>query len=727
MRGLHRWVGLTSALFGIAMAVTGVILSIDPATEAATTGSLTAPPDITVAQLAQAVSDQVPGLERIEKTANHTVIAHFATAEGFGQTYFNATTLTPIDSTPNSPFLGYIKDFHRSLFLGDFGRGVVGISALAMFVLSVSGLAMIVRKMGGWRAVISPPRSGGYQTLHLNAGRIAVIGLLIVSLTGVVMSLTTFDLIPSPTAANPELPVIQAADAALSIGDLLALQSLPLTELRELVLPYPGDATDAYSLTTSQGSGYIDPVTGQMASFAPNGPGSRLYEFIYLLHTGQGTWPIGLLLGLSMLAVPFVIASGIAMTLRRPANPLRYVKNTPALAADTIVLVGSEGATTWGFAAELSRKLAAEGHSVHVTDMNSRADTYPNGKYLFVLTATYGKGEAPTNAQHFLERLNDFRPNGMRYCVLGFGDTSFPDFCKFAKNVDAALHQTGLQQFHSYATIDRQSSQSFHSWGRTVGQSLGLNLSLDHCAETPKTTHVQLVSKRSYGQEVQAPVAILRLGTKCARSLPKHSAGDLLGVIAPGASFPRYYSLASDSRDGCIEICVRKQPGGLCSGYLADIMVGDTVEVFIKPNPEFRPAKSNAPLILVGAGVGIGPLVGFLRCNLQKRPTHLFWGGRDPSSDYLFREELDVLKTGGQITQITTAFSRIAGGGYVQGKLQSASRDLQTLIQSGAQIMVCGGRVMGTDVQSAFNELLSPIGLDVATLKQQGRYLEDVY
>ncbi len=727
LRGMHRIVGLTSALFGITLAVTGIVLSFDPVTEAATTGTLTAAPEVTVAKLAQAVNDQVPGLERIEKTANHSVIAHYATEDGFGQVYFDAQTLAPKTASPISPVLGYIKDFHRSLFLGDFGRGVVGITAFAMLVLSVSGVAMIISKMGGWRALISPPKSGRLQALHLNAGRLAVAGLLILSFTGVLLSLITFDLVPSPASGDPGSPVILAGDPPLQISELPALKSLRLSELRELVLPYPGDAADAYSLTTSQGSGYINPVTGQLVNFSNHGPSSQLYEIIFLMHTGQGAWPVGLLMGLSMLAVPFVIVSGVAMALRRLANPLRQFKNTPARVADTVVLVGSESATTWGFAAELARKLVAAGHKVHIAEMNKRAAEYPSGKFIFLITATYGMGEAPTNARHFLKRLNTFRLNHMRYSVLGFGDTSFPDFCKFAMDVDAAMLKTGMKRFHPFATIDRQSAQSFSSWGRAVGQSLGLALSLEHSPEFPKITQVQLVSKRSYGQEVQAPVAILRLGTKSARTLPKHSAGDLLGVVAPGSSFPRYYSLASDGRDGCIEICVRKQPGGVCSGFLTDIAVGDSVDVFVKPNPKFRPSNSETPLILVGAGAGIGPLVGFLRGNLQKRPAYLFWGGRDPSSDFLFREELGDLHAGGQITQITTAFSRTTGGGYVQNKLQCASQELQNLVQSGAQIVVCGGRAMGNDVQTAFNDLLLPIGLDVATLKQQRRYLEDVY
>lgn len=34
---------------------------------------------------------------------------------------------------------------------------------------------------------------------------------------------------------------------------------------------------------------------------------------------------------------------------------------------------------------------------------------------------------------------------------------------------------------------------------------------------------------------------------------------------------------------------------------------------------------------------------------------------------------------------------------------------------------------MANSVMTALNEVLSPLGIDVATLKAQGRYREDVY
>jgi len=72
------------------------------------------------------------------------------------------------------------------------------------------------------------------------------------------------------------------------------------------------------------------------------------------------------------------------------------------------------------------------------------------------------------------------------------------------------------------------------------------------------------------------------------------------------------------------------------------------VQGFIRHNPEFRPARNRKPVILIGAGTGIGPLAGFARNNRTGRAMHLWFGARHPDSDLFYRQELqDWQATGG--------------------------------------------------------------------------------
>ena len=216
---------------------------------------------------------------------------------------------------------------------------------------------------------------------------------------------------------------------------------------------------------------------------------------------------------------------------------------------------------------------------------------------------------------------------------------------------------------------------------------------------------------------------------RCAlsRVLPRFAAGDLVGILPPHDVVPRYYSLASSSADGFLEICVRKHHDGLCSSHLHALRPGDGIAAFIKPNPEFRPSRGRAPVILIEAGTGVGPLAGFVRANTRARPMHLYFGGRDPASDFLYREEMGGWIGDGRLTSLGTAFSRVADGIYVQDRLRRDADAVRGGIAAGAQIMVCGGRGMAAGVMTAFADVLAPVGLEPATLRAQGRYLEDVY
>ena len=401
---------------------------------------------------------------------------------------------------------------------------------------------------------------------------------------------------------------------------------------------------------------------------------------IYTLHTGQGAAALGLILGLSALGVPVMGASGALVWWAGRRSRPRIRGNRPAGAAQTILLVGSEGGSTWGFAATLHAALTKAGQAVHVAPMSSFApDRYSRAERIIILAATYGDGAAPASAQGFLARLAALdRPPAAPLAVLGFGDSSFPAYCAYAQAVSDAAAAKGWTALMLFDTVDRQSPQSFARWGRALGLVMGRPLELAHHVVHPKAQTLTLLSRRDYGAEVQAPTSILRF------ALPRlplwqrltgagfawFQAGDLLAVMPEGSNVPRLYSLASSSRDGFVEIVVRKQAGGLCSGQLMALAEGDTVTAFLRPNPGFHPDRGRAPLILIGAGTGVGPLAGIIRDNAPKRPIHLFFGMRHPDSDFLYGREMPVWKAEGRLTRLVTAVSRGSKASLTDGRPQ---------------------------------------------------------
>src|SRR5690606_40894553 len=104
---------------------------------------------------------------------------------------------------------------------------------------------------------------------------------------------------------------------------------------------------------TNQGDGYVDQATGSLLSYQPHDGIRRAWELIYQLHTGEGLWWLGLLLGLSALCVPLMSITGTLTWWQRRQSRPRIAENSGAQAADTIILVGSENNSTWGFASAL--------------------------------------------------------------------------------------------------------------------------------------------------------------------------------------------------------------------------------------------------------------------------------------------------------------------------------------------------------------------------------------
>jgi sulfite reductase (NADPH) flavoprotein alpha-component len=734
IRAFHRWPGLFALALVTVLALSGAALSVFPAAERL--GAPQAEKGLSVAELATRIQAAYPGVEQIRRAPSGRITAYWFEGGAPGSAVIDPATGQGVASADPDQIERWLTNLHRSLFLGDGGRIAMAAGAAAMLVLSLSGTALVARRAGGWRhwfARLRGPLSG---RLHVEIARIAVLGLFLSSATALWMTASTFDLLPDGSAA-PAFPTEVSGEMGVGVADLAVLGDTPVAELRELNFPYPSDATDVFTLKTDQGTGYLDQGTGALLNWSNLTGWERVSETVYMLHTGQGAAMLGLVLGIMALGVPAMGATGVLVWLAARRGRPRIRGNQPAGRAETILLVGSEGGSTWGFAATLHAALTDAGQSVHVAPMSGFAPArYFRAERIIVLAATYGDGDAPASAKGFLDRLSTLdRTPDAAMAVLGFGDRSFPAYCAFAQDVAAAAEAKGWAELLPFDTIDRQSPQDFARWGRALGEALGIDLELAHQPVLPAAETLTLISRRDYGADVQAPTAILRFALPRATiwqrltgaSFARFAAGDLIGIMPEGSPVPRLYSLASARRDGFVEIVVRKHPGGLCSGQLTALAPGDMVTAFLRHNPGFQPGRGRAPLILIGAGTGIGPLAGFVRGNARRRPIHLYFGMRHPDSDFFYRKEMPAWQEEGRLARLVTVVSRGARPHYVQDALRCDAAELARLIRDGARVMVCGGREMAAGVADALAEILAPTGLTPAVLKAEGRYVEDVY
>jgi sulfite reductase (NADPH) flavoprotein alpha-component len=169
--------------------------------------------------------------------------------------------------------------------------------------------------------------------------------------------------------------------------------------------------------------------------------------------------------------------------------------------------------------------------------------------------------------------------------------------------------------------------------------------------------------------------------------------------------------------------------------------VSDTLPIYIQPNKRFRlPANPDTPIIMIGPGTGVAPFRSFLherRALGHKGRNWLFFGERNSSMDYLYRDELEAMHADGHLARLDTAFSRDSDQKiYVQDRMLGNASLLWSWLQDGAGIYVCGDASrMAKDVHAALARVIEEQGAMstpaaeeyIGSLQEDHRYHRDVY
>ncbi len=245
---------------------------------------------------------------------------------------------------------------------------------------------------------------------------------------------------------------------------------------------------------------------------------------------------------------------------------------------------------------------------------------------------------------------------------------------------------------------------------------------------------------------------------------------------------PRFYTISSSSlvqpKQVAITVALsthQKPRGrvyhGLATTYLCGLKGKDQACVFIRPST-FRlpkpkrtfaaiPAAGSAaaggapsgltstsvlpPIVMVGPGTGVAPFRAFVQefgylaaRSLPVYPsTHLFFGCRHRSNDYIYSDEFEAAVQGRSLTQLHVAFSRDSEQKvYVQSHLKEHAAQVWELLSTQrAYFFVCGGTVMGRQVKECVANIavqhgnLTPQAAAefVKKLHTEGRYIQELW
>lgn len=482
---------------------------------------------------------------------------------------------------------------------------------------------------------------------------------------------------------------------------------------------------------------------------------AALAAWLLSLHGDFAQLPLPGTRDLAAAAVLVVAYAGLLLASR--SRPARLA--TDAAGSATTLVIAHASQT--GFGEELAQRTASligtSGRPVRVVALGELdARSLAAAGELLIIASTTGDGDAPDSAMAFvcdvLGREVDLRR--LRYGVLALGDSSYPRYCAFGRQLHAWLRSSGAEPLFDAIEVDDGDETALARWQREVARLAATAAPGEWCA--PEFSNWHLAGRRLLNPGSKGGPCFDLVLRPPAGGVPRWQAGDIavveprrasthvdawlaeLGVdgaamvdragrpvslreLASRSELPpvaecrgrspeqlarmlrplgtREYSIASLPDEGAIRLLVRQVRApdgtlGVGTGWLTEhAPVGTEIALRVRTNTGFHGPTDGHPLILIGNGSGMAGLRALLaqRVAAGHRRNWLVFGERCADCDFHYADDIRRWQAEGFIDRLDLAFSRDgATRVYVQDRLRAAAPMLRAWVDAGASIHVCG-------------------------------------
>ncbi|BEE05964.1 sulfite reductase [NADPH] flavoprotein alpha-component [Aeromonas veronii] len=223
----------------------------------------------------------------------------------------------------------------------------------------------------------------------------------------------------------------------------------------------------------------------------------QLGQVLSTLNTQQLAWVSGYLYGLSQAVVQPVATAGAEVA--APSGSLT-------------ILYGSQTGNAKGVATAIKAQAEARGLPVTLASM---ADYKPKQlkkeSHLLVVVSTYGEGEPPESAVDLFEQLKKGKIgklDGLKFAVLGLGDSSYEFFCQTGKDFDDFLAKAGAERIYELASLDVDYQDAAKSWGEQALNAITATLSTGAASSSVASAVQQAVGHSQYSKENPFPARL---------------------------------------------------------------------------------------------------------------------------------------------------------------------------------------------------------------------------
>ncbi len=726
-RYAHLALAIVSSVFLLLLSITGVILAVDAVNEKIPPYRVEHIETLNLAQSVTALRKVYP--EIIAISVDHNQFVSIDAIDADGNTvkgYIDPNTGRLLGPQLNkSQFIQWVTALHRSLFLKVTGRVIIGVVSFLLFLITISGIVLIVKRQQGVRHFFAKINRDFFaQYFHVVSGRLFLIPILILALTGTYLFLVRIEILKKPNQTI-EYSNKMKEDIELEVAKFSIFQNTKLVDLKTLEFPFmEGDPDEYFVLKLRDRELTINQLNGSLHKEVKY-PFTALAEELSLdLHTGKTNIIWAIVLGLASLNIVFFIYTGFVITFKRTRTKIKN-KYKPE-EAEIVILFGTENGSTLFFANQIHKQLLADGQKSLLLGMN-QYQCFPKAKHLLVFTSTYGLGTAPSNALQFEQKLNSHpQKQDVQFSVLGFGSKAYPDFCAYAREIDCLLEKQGwasrLTDLHTVNDKDVDELISWiHDWSSQATIALASAPAI-YSAKVVGLTKFKVVAKSA----VSATNTTFTLVLKPASKINMQS-GDLLAIYPAQDQRERFYSIGY--KDGMVQLVVKLFPDGFGSSFLYRLETNQTLQARVMVNPSFHFPKAANAVALIANGTGVAPFLGMISENESRTPLRLYAGFRhrnEMTAHYVdFVDEQIKL---GHLQQLELAFSREENPQYVMDLIRRDALYFVELLEKGGCVLLCGALRMQHDVEHTLNELLlAHVGKTIADYKESGQILTDCY
>ncbi|RZK41714.1 MAG: FAD-binding oxidoreductase [Pedobacter sp.] len=722
----HLALAIISSLFLVMASVTGAILAIDAIQEKMPPYRTANFEQITLAQSIPALKKEFSEISEINVDHNGFVLLKGFDDDGNDVHVYVDPTTGKVLGKPSekTAFIQWNIALHRSLFLKETGRLAMGVISFLLLLISISGLALIIQRQQQLKRFFSKVvKSYFAQYYHVVTGRLMLIPIFIIALTGTFLSMARFNLFPSHQIEHAEVKNVSEDAQQKDLKDFTLFNTTYLSEVKKIEFPFADDPEEFYNLKLKDKELLVDQFTGKIHSEVKY-PSTLLLENLSLdLHTGRTSILWAIVLGIACLNILFFIYSGFTISLKRAGTKIK--NKCKADDAEFVLLVGSENGSTLRFANAIHQQLVAQGKASYLSQLN-QYQTFPKAKHLLVFASTYGLGDPPSNGNKVIDFISKFpQKQKINFSVVGFGSHAYPDFCEFAKLVDIKLNEQGWAvPFLDLYTVDDTSAVEFTNWVKAWSTKTEIELATTPAlyAKKPKGLKKMLVLDRT-------PISDTEQTFRITISLPTRSrftSGDLLAIYPANDNRERLYSVAKC--DGNLQLVVKMHPGGLGSEFLNNLEVGNVFRGRIVTNTTFhRPKKKS--IIMIANGTGIAPFLGMIAKAPSNNNDRIYVGFRAETELVRYHKAfLNEQVQQNKLNAYQIAFSREQNHCYVMDLIRKDAALIAEQLKQGTIVMICGSLQMQQDVEKVLNEICNEINAQNLTYyKDQGQLLSDCY